>query len=130
MTDMQKVLGLCLVCAILSLVLRRASAEMGMLFKIAATVTLGAICILALLPIVEYIRSVFDITGVGKYGEVLIKALCISLLSGVCAMICKDAGEENIAFFALWAGRIEIIILSLPIIEDVLGAAVKLLEFV
>lgn len=130
MTDMQKVLGLCLVCAIISLILRRTSGEMSMLIKIASTVTLGAICVAALFPIVEYIRSVFDITGVGKYGEVLIKALCISLLSGICAMICKDAGEENIAFFALWAGRIEIIILSLPIIEDVLGAAVRLLEFV
>lgn len=103
---------------------------MGIVLKIAVSITLMGASVAALAPIITYISHIFDKSGIGKYGEILIKALCISLVSGVCAAVCRDAGEEGIAGFSLMFGRIQIIILALPLIEEILDGAIKLLELI
>ena len=130
MSDVLKISGICLICAILLVIMRRAHSEMGIVLKIAISITLMGASVAAITPIISYVSRIFDKSGIGKYGEILIKALCISLISGVCAAVCRDAGEEGISGFALMFGRIQIIILALPLIEEILDGAIKLLEFI
>lgn len=130
MSDTLKISGLCLISVILLIVLKKYSAEMSTVLKIAVVITLFGACAMTLSPVINYLSYVFETTKIGKYGEILIKCLCISLISGVCATLCRDSGEESISQFALLAGRIQIIILSLPLIEEILDSAIKLLDFI
>lgn len=130
MSDTLKISGICLISAVLALIMKKAHGEMGIMLKIAVSITLAGASVMTLSPIVSYVNHIFEASGIGKYGEILIKAFCISLISGVCALICRDAGEEGIGSFALLAGRIQIIILALPLIEEILESAVKLLELI
>ena len=130
MSDLFKFFGLCISSAILLVILKRSQSEMSVMLKVTVSIALMGACALWISPIITYVSAIFESTNIGKYGEILIKALCISLISGVCAMICRDAGEEGISQFALLAGRIQIVIISLPVIDEILEISVKLLEFV
>ena len=100
------------------------------MLKLCITVILFGACIAWLLPLMTYINNLFENSQLSKYASLLIKALCISMISHICASVCRDAGESSIAYFAELAGRIQIIIMALPIIDEILGVAYSLLEFV
>ena len=59
--------------------------------------------------------------------QILIKALGIAFLTEVASGICRDGGEASLATWVETAGKLEILILSLPLVEHILDAAKELL---
>ena len=58
---------------------------------------------------------------------ILLKTLGIAFLTEVAAGICRDGGEGSLATWVEMAGKLEILILSLPLVEHILDAAKELL---
>lgn len=130
MKESLKICATCIICLVLAIILKVASKDMAILFKICAAVLLAGICISSLSDIVGYITHTLSDSGISEYAELIIKAMCISVMTHVCAIMCKDAGEESIAYFAELYGGIQIMILALPVIDDIFSVARELLEFV
>ena len=59
---------------------------------------------------------------------VLFKALGIALITQICASVCRDGGEAGLASWVEMAGKIEILLLSFPLIRNILAAAGELLN--
>lgn len=78
-------------------------------------------------PVIEFIGNTAKQSGMGGYFTVLIKALAIALSCQVCAEICRDCGENSLASKVELAGKIGIIILSLPILQQLLTMAREML---
>ena len=89
-------------------------------------------CVASMSPIVEYIAEIGEGFGVGeslsRAVEVLLKALGISILAHLTANVCRDAGEGSIAYYVELGAKIEILILSLPLLSELLDLARELLE--
>lgn len=130
MSDVFKICALCILSLVLLVILRQANEKMSLMLKLCITVILFATCVAFMLPVITYINDLFNKSNVSKYASLLIKALCISIVSHICASVCRDAGEGSIAYFAELVGRIQIIIMSLPLIDEILSVAYGLLEFV
>jgi stage III sporulation protein AD len=79
-------------------------------------------------PLLSFISDTAKKSGLGGYFEILIKALAIALSCQVCAEICRDCGETSLASKVELAGKIGIIILSLPILQQLLLMAREMLE--
>jgi stage III sporulation protein AD len=83
-------------------------------------------------PIIEYVGEIGESFGADESLsmaiEVLLKALGVSILAHVTANICRDAGESSIAYYVELGAKIEILILSLPLLVDVISLAAELLE--
>ena len=55
-------------------------------------------------------------------GDGLFRCLGVSLATGVFAALCRDAGEEYLARSAEAAGRCAVLLFSLPLMKELLGA--------
>lgn len=61
------------------------------------------------------------------YLNTVFKILGIAYLASFCSEICKDAGEGNIASKVEFAGKILILVLSIPILMAVLQSILKIM---
>jgi len=66
-------------------------------------------------------------TGFSEHIIVLQKALGIGYITTVTGNICRDAGEGALASSVEFAGKVQILVLSLPLISSLLGIAKGLL---
>lgn len=126
--DTFKVGGAAIIAVCAAMILKGTKAEWAMLIRIGATITLSAILLPMLLTTVGYVKELGD-TGIDKLSlEILLKALCIALLTHVTSSICKDAGESGIAGLVETAGKLEILLLSFPLIKEILLISSELLS--
>ncbi|HAN21094.1 MAG: hypothetical protein A2Y15_04965 [Clostridiales bacterium GWF2_36_10] len=84
--------------------------------------------LVSLSPVLAFITDTAKQSGLGGYFSVLVKALAIALACQVCAEICRDCGENSLASKVELAGKIGIIILSLPILQQLLLMAKEMLQ--
>lgn len=127
-----KLFGGAIIAVMLLLILRRESPDMALPIKMCVGVALSLVCVASMRPIVEYIGEIGESFGVGGALsgaiEVLIKVLGISILAHLTANVCRDAGEGSIAYYVELGAKIEILILSLPLLGEILELALELLE--
>ena len=127
-----KLFGGAIIAVMLLIVLRRESPDVAIPAKMCAGVVLAFACLLSMSPIVEYIGEIGESLGADQSlsaaVEVLLKALGVSILAQVTGGVCRDAGESSIAYYVELGAKIEILILSLPLLRELLGLAAELLE--
>ena len=122
---MFKILGVLLVSAVLSMVLKGRNQEYSMLISISA----GVICALLILknlatPLAQ-LKAEIESYGIKpEYFKVAIKALGLGYISSFIADTCRDSGHTSLAAKAELAGKTAIFIISLPLLMSVLQYAV------
>lgn len=127
-----KLFGGAILCVLVILILKKESPDSAVTLRMIAGVLLAIACISALKPIIEYVNELSESIGAGEEissaVSVLLKALGVALLTHVCATVCRDSGEGSIAYYVELGGKIEIMILSLPLIKEIVDLALGLLE--
>ncbi len=127
-----KIFGVAMLGALISVILRRQNGDMAQLLRAVVGIVLCIVCVLMLSPLVDSIRELAEQAELGSAAEscisVLLRALCIALLSHICASVCRDCGEATIAYYAELGGKVEILLLSLPLFRDVLELALDLVS--
>lgn len=127
-----KLFGGAIIAVLIIVILRRESPDMAISVKMCAGVILAVACIASMTPIIEYVGEIGESFGADESLsmaiEVLLKALGVSILAHVTANICRDAGEGSIAYYVELGAKIEILILSLPLLVDIISLAAELLE--
>lgn len=81
-------------------------------------------------PIVAFAGELAAESGVGEMASLLLRALGIALLCQLCADLCRQSGEGSIASGVEMAGRVQILLLALPKLDELLTAAQELLGLV
>ena len=64
-----------------------------------------------------------------EYLEIIIKALAIAYVTQISSELCRDCGEVGIATGIETVGKIEIIILSLPLINNIVAMSEELISW-
>lgn len=118
------ILGICIIAAILSVILRENKYE----YAIILSITAGAIIFLSLLG--SMLNSFFEIRSIiakagidSSYFLIAFKALGICIITGFTADICRDFGQTALAGRAELAGRCAIFLISIPLLSSLLSAA-------
>ncbi len=78
-------------------------------------------------PFVEFIKGAAASTGAESYFTLMIKALAVSLCCRMSADICRDCGENAIASRVELAGKAGIVIISLPVVQQLFNIAKDML---
>ena len=126
---MFKILGVLLVSAVLSMVLKGRNQEYSMLISISA----GVICALLILknlatPLAQ-LKTEIEAYGIKpEYFKVAIKALGLGYISSFIADTCRDSGHTSLAAKAELAGKSAIFLLSVPLMLSVLETAVGFIK--
>ena len=97
------------------------------LVRLGITAVLGALILSSAEPILRFLRVLTEESGQTQYATILFKALGIAILTQVCSDICRESGESGLSGGVELTGKIEILLLALPLMEDVLATARELL---
>ena len=124
--DTWKICGLALVCLVSFSVVRQWGRDFEVPMKLAAAVVFLGILLGMAIPLISWIREMLSASAVSEYAELLLGALGIAVVTGVCADLCRDCREPTVASYVETAGRLEILILSIPLIREILDAVGQL----
>ena len=106
-----------------AVILKKWNADFLPLLRLAATVLFAGTILAMAAPLVSYLQQLTETAGIAPYAAFLLKALGIAVLTQICADICRDAGESGVGAGVELAGKIEILILCLPLMNEIISTA-------
>lgn len=124
-----KVGGIALTGLSALLILRAYKPEWAAFLRIAVTlVSLGLVISMAATA-VGYVTDLTAATGAldGEAWNILLKSLGLAFLTETAASVCRDSGEAGLATWVETAGKLEILLLSFPLIRTVMDTVASLL---
>lgn len=120
--------GIAICAAVVAAMLRRYHQEYAVLVGIAAGIVILIEILTSIAPAVQQISRLLGSAGISsQYEVILLKTLGICFLAQFAADACRDAGESALASKMELAGKISILILSLPLFEQIAKTAVGLI---
>lgn len=127
--EITTVVMICIISAVLALVLRQYKPEYSLLLSMACSV----VVILYLMDGIAEIRGELtqilgSVTLPDGLLEVIFKGLGICILAELASQSCRDAGENAIALKAELAGKIALVLTSMPLFYRLLSLAAQLLS--
>ena len=123
------VMGILLCGGMLAVVLRGSRPELAMCLALAT----GALAVLMLMrhvaPVLSAINGMVQSSTIpSEYIKIVLKASGICLITQLTADTCRDAGETALAGKAAFAGRMALLLISLPLFEDMLRLVTALAQ--
>ncbi|HHW25382.1 MAG TPA: stage III sporulation AC/AD family protein [Bacillota bacterium] len=122
-----KICGGALLVAFVTLIIKQLKAELAMPAALAGGVILLLASLGMLAPQVELLGNLWYADQLKGYAAPLIKSLGVALIAQTAADICRDMGESATASKVEFAGKVEIMLLCLPMINELLDFARALL---
>ena len=125
-----KIFGAALIGVFALLVVKKGNSDGAVSLRMVIGIILAVGCVILSTPVIEFVRELSGVLGTDNeiYVETLLKALGIAVITHVCATVCRDSGEGSVAGYVELGGKIEIIILSLPLMREVIASSLELLE--
>lgn len=125
---MMMITGIAVVAAALGTVLRQKNPEFSLAISLLTGVIILGLIITASLPLFERISSLFALTGANpEYTQILFKSLGICFITQIACDACRDLGETAVASKVETAGKLSVLLISLPLFENILGIAKSLI---
>lgn len=110
------------------LILKEWRAALLPLARIALVLVFGFALLKSASPSLLYLKELAQIDGIATYGTLLFKALGIAVLTQICAQMCRECGEGGIAVGVEAVGKTELLLLCIPLFEEILSFAQELLQ--
>lgn len=124
-----QIAGVALLCVALILCLKELRAPLAFPARLAATLLLFGAALALYIPVLDRIRVLFALSDAVDFATPILRAAGIALICEIAASFCRDLGENTVANGVLLFGKLEILVLSLPLLDDVLEIAKELLKF-
>ena len=123
------IIGIGLASAAIATVLRQYNKEYGLYISLGATVVIMSVILYSLEPVFSFINELTDVSDINtEYISVLIKSLAICYMIGIASDSCKDCGETAIASRIDFAGKIALLLITIPLFEAILDIIKELLN--
>jgi len=126
--EILKYCGAALITLAVILLLRAVKSDFYGMAALAAAVVLFGVAIGNMTPLFVQIRGYYEDSGFSDYFGILWKALGVTLCISFTSEICRDAGEAALASKLELLGKIEILLLTLPILQEILSLAAGLMN--
>lgn len=121
--NLVQILGICIISAAISLLLRDAGSEYSFIISFITCATILAALIGLVSEKLVDIRNAVSASSAASFFLVALKALGICVITGFVADACRQAGQIALASKAELAGRCAIFILSVPMLSSLLDTA-------
>ena len=127
--DLIAVAGIGLIASAAAVLLRQYKPEYAMVVSLAAAGLIFGLLVAVLFPSFSMMRGLMDRVGFsGEYVRILIKCLGICFLCDLAGQICREAGQGAISAKIDLAGKTAVLLLTLPMFEQLLEIALSLIE--
>ena len=122
------IIGIALIAMILCVLLKGYRPEYSVFLSLTAGILILLMTLDALVPVMETLTELIEISGQGRETfTILLKALGVCFITQLASDACKDAGEGAIASKVELAGKVVILLLAMPLFEQIIGVATSLM---
>ena len=121
--DLIKLFGIAICAVIFIIIIKQIKPDFAPMITISVSIILLSAAVILIQPIINFINT----TSYGEYMPILLKALGIGLTAQTVADICRDSGENAIASKVELVGKLEILLISLPLIESIIKMSGEIL---
>jgi stage III sporulation protein AD len=126
--DIVKVIGIAIVTTFAVMVLRPTKPELAAVVSIAGGVIVTLMFVDALSQVLGGFNAIVQRTGIkSEIFSALLKIIGIGFLADFAASICTDAGNSSMAQKVSLAGKVIILVLAMPIIDNLIQIIVGIL---
>lgn len=129
MSDSFKICALGIVFAIVCVLIKNYRGEFLIPVRLASIIVIFATVIALISPIIKFLNEIMGQTIPFEYMEIILKTLAIAYMTQISSELCRECGENSIAFGIETVGKIEIVILSLPLISNVISMSREFLQW-
>lgn len=120
--ELLRLMGLCAVCLLPVMVLRKKSPEQALLLALAIVAVVMARVLALAAPLLEQLRRLFDQAGVdSSHVSILLRTVAAALVTRLCADLCRDGGSQALGTVVELAGAAAALLIALPLLEAVTG---------
>lgn len=120
--DISGVVGFGLVATVLALLLKQYRPEYAVMVSLGAGIVILLLITNTAIPLFEAVETMLSSSTMPKeYIEILFKSLGICFITQLACDTCKDAGETAIASKLELAGRVSVLVLSIPLFTQILS---------
>ena len=119
--------GVALLSVMMILLLREWRPGMAAPLRLAVVLLLTGASVGLFLPVVARVRALLSLSSKGELGAPIMRAAGVALLTELTASFCRDLGENGVAEGVLLFGRLEILVLCLPLVDTLIDIAGELL---
>ncbi|MBR6779146.1 MAG: stage III sporulation protein AD [Clostridia bacterium] len=128
MSELLKIVAVALVTVFAHMLVKQAKPEIAMIISIVGSILIIIMIVDAIGNITSSFYGIFQKTGVDTaLLTPLLKIVAIGYIAEFGANICADAGASSVADKILFAAKLIILMISLPIITTVIDMVVALL---
>jgi stage III sporulation protein AD len=128
MIDVVKIALVGILSCFLILAIKQEKPEFALCISLCAGVIIFGFCANYVLNVIDYINAVCAYAGVDFiYLEIVLKIIGISYVCEFAGGVCRDSENTGIASKIDLGGKISIIVLSLPIVKNILDLMLGLL---
>ena len=124
--DSVKIFALALISAISYSFVRRINPSFDVPMRLTSSIVLLFAVIKAAKPLFSYLLTLIEGSELGGWQGVLLSAMGVAFLSHVSAELCRDCGEGSIGGYCELIGKVEILLLCLPLINELLAEVERL----
>ncbi len=127
--ELMSILILLITASFLSVLLRRSQPEAALGVGLIAGIVVLWTVLERVVPLIESVRSMLEGAALPSvYVGILFRALGVCLLTQLAADTCRDAGETALAAKAEFVGKILLMVLSMPLFEEIIRLAQSLMQ--
>ena len=127
-----KICAIALLCVTVGIISHTLSGSVAVAVKIAGILLVFSGAVVMMSDVLEEVGEIVeDFSGssqIKDYWGVMLRALGIAVLCRICTDICRDCGEGAIAGGVETAGKLAILVLSLPMVKQIIAYARDLLS--
>ena len=124
--DTLKICAVALLAVFCFSVVKRVNSSFDMPLKVTAAVVFFGIALAVAVPLFAYISELVAGSGLYEWQEILIGAFGIALMSHITAELCRECGEGSIGGYVELVGKVEILLLCLPLVKELLEEVERL----
>ncbi len=123
-----QVAGIALLAAMLILLLRELRAATAPPVRLVTTLVLFGAALGLYAPVLARLQTLFALGDGGELATAVLRAVGIGLICEFSATFCRDLGENTVAEGVLLFGKLEILVLALPLIDYLIEIVGELLK--
>ena len=112
---------------ILLVIIRSLKGEMAVSISLCISVLLVGLSLAVCDPILDFLNNLVKPSS-QNYITLLLKAVGVSLVASTASDVCRDCGETAIASKVELLGKCEILLLSLPLLEEITELITHILQ--
>lgn len=124
--DSLRLMGFCVILLLPVIVVKKQVPEHGLLLTIAAVLVVVFRCISLTAPLMKTMEELVLRTGLdGIHIGILLRTVAVSLVSHLCAALCRDGGSQALASVVELSGAVAVLVIGLPLLEEVVELLLK-----